>query len=51
MAYFITEKCSGCTACAHICPTGAISGEKDDRHLIDEHICIECDVYGNSDLD
>ena len=46
MAYTITEKCSGCTACAHICPTGAATGEKEERHLIDEHRCIECDACG-----
>jgi len=46
MAYYITEKCSGCTACAHICPTGAATGEKEKRHLIDEHSCIECDACG-----
>ena len=46
MAYNITEKCSGCTACAHICPTGAVTGEKEERHQIDEHSCIECDACG-----
>ena len=46
MAYFITEKCSGCTACVHICPTGAALGEKEKRHRIDEQSCIECDACG-----
>jgi len=46
MAYFITEKCSGCTACVRICPTGAVSGEKEERHQIDEQKCIECDACG-----
>jgi len=46
MAYHITEKCSGCRACARICPTGAISGEKEERHQINELICVECDACG-----
>lgn len=46
MAYFITEKCTGCTACARICPTGAVLGEKEERHKIDEQTCIECDACG-----
>ena len=46
MAYFITEKCSGCTSCAHICPTGAAAGEKEERHQIDEQSCIECGACG-----
>ena len=46
MAYYITEQCSGCTACAHICPTGAAAGEKEKRHRIDEQSCIECDACG-----
>jgi alcohol dehydrogenase len=46
MAYYITEKCSGCTACARICPTGAASGEKEERHQIDAQRCIECDACG-----
>jgi len=46
MAYFITENCSGCTACAHICPTSAISGEKEERHQIEEQTCIDCGACG-----
>ena len=46
MAYFITDKCSGCTACAHICPTGAVSGEKEERHQIDVQACIDCGACG-----
>jgi alcohol dehydrogenase len=46
MPYFITENCSGCTACAHICPTGAATGEKDERHRIKEDKCIDCGACG-----
>ncbi|MCG6912157.1 MAG: iron-containing alcohol dehydrogenase, partial [Deltaproteobacteria bacterium] len=46
MAYSISEDCSGCTACAHICPTGAATGEKNERHRIDEEKCIDCGACG-----
>ncbi|MBW1891615.1 MAG: iron-containing alcohol dehydrogenase [Deltaproteobacteria bacterium] len=46
MAYFITENCSGCTSCVHICPTGAAAGEKKEVHRIDEENCIECGACG-----
>jgi ferredoxin len=44
MAYFITETCTGCTACSRVCPTGAISGTRSQRHVVDETTCIECGV-------
>ena len=36
------EKCTGCTACVKICPTGATSGEKKQPHEIDQGKCIKC---------
>lgn len=41
------ERCSGCTACQHVCPVGAISMIPDEEGFlypeIDEEKCIECD--------
>lgn len=42
LQYRITEKCVGCTACARICPVGAITGTVKNLHLIDLIKCIKC---------
>ncbi len=42
LQYFITDKCKGCTACARVCPAGAISGEVKQMHKIDPMKCIKC---------
>lgn len=34
--------CTGCTACARVCPVQAISGERKKPHKIDPAICIKC---------
>jgi NADH-quinone oxidoreductase subunit F len=39
-----TEKCTGCTACARVCPTQAISGAVKAPHLIDQAKCIQCGI-------
>ena len=38
----IAEKCSGCGACAFVCPAKAISGEKKKPYRIDIDACIRC---------
>lgn len=43
LKYFILpDKCVGCTACAKVCPTNAISGEVRKTHIIDQEKCIKC---------
>ncbi len=38
----IPDNCTGCHACFKACPTGAISGEKKEAHVIDQDACIKC---------
>jgi NADH:ubiquinone oxidoreductase subunit F (NADH-binding)/NAD-dependent dihydropyrimidine dehydrogenase PreA subunit len=38
----IEDKCTGCTACARVCPTKAATGEKKKPHTINRDTCIKC---------
>jgi len=45
ISYHIDQKrCSGCGACARVCPVNAISGEKKKPHVINQNVCIQCGV-------
>jgi Na+-translocating ferredoxin:NAD+ oxidoreductase subunit B len=46
MAFYITENCTGCTACIKRCPTDAITGERKILHVIDPELCIDCGACG-----
>jgi NADH:ubiquinone oxidoreductase subunit F (NADH-binding)/(2Fe-2S) ferredoxin/NAD-dependent dihydropyrimidine dehydrogenase PreA subunit len=38
------ETCNGCRACFAACPSGAVSGERKEVHVIDQELCIKCDA-------
>ncbi|MDD4772631.1 MAG: NADH-quinone oxidoreductase subunit NuoF [Eubacteriales bacterium] len=38
----IEDKCTGCSACARVCPADAISGEIRKKYVIDPAKCIKC---------
>jgi NADH:ubiquinone oxidoreductase subunit F (NADH-binding)/(2Fe-2S) ferredoxin/NAD-dependent dihydropyrimidine dehydrogenase PreA subunit len=42
--YEITDQCVGCTLCARNCPENAISGERKQRHVIDQKKCTKCGI-------
>jgi len=42
------EKCTGCTACALLCPVDGIGGAKDHLHVINAVVCIKCGVCSDT---
>ncbi len=42
LQYRILDNCRGCTACARVCPTSAISGKVKEVHVIEQDKCIKC---------
>ncbi len=44
LSYEINDSCVGCTLCARNCPVACISGEKKQKHVIDQKKCIRCGV-------
>ncbi|PPA79329.1 MAG: NADH dehydrogenase I subunit F [ANME-2 cluster archaeon HR1] len=38
------DKCTGCGACMKNCPSGAITGEKKQPHVLDTGKCIKCQI-------
>ena len=46
MPYTIIETCCGCTACTKRCPTDAITGSRNEIHIIDPALCIDCGACG-----
>jgi electron transport complex protein RnfB len=46
MSHSISSTCTGCTACINICPVKAITGSRNNLHVIDATICIDCGACG-----
>jgi coenzyme F420-reducing hydrogenase delta subunit/ferredoxin len=43
ISYYIdSEKCQACMICANRCPVEAITGAKNQVHVIDQETCIKC---------
>ena len=43
VSYYIEpEKCQACMICARRCPVEAITGAKNEVHVIEQEICIKC---------
>ena len=42
LSYVVNDKCIGCGACKRVCPVDAVSGERKQKHVIDQDKCIKC---------
>jgi NADH:ubiquinone oxidoreductase subunit F (NADH-binding)/NAD-dependent dihydropyrimidine dehydrogenase PreA subunit len=42
ITYEITDACTGCTLCAKLCPSSAISGDRKQKHVINPKACTRC---------
>jgi NADH:ubiquinone oxidoreductase subunit F (NADH-binding)/(2Fe-2S) ferredoxin len=42
LTYQIKDNCVGCGACKRACPVDAVTGNKKEKHLIDQEKCIKC---------
>jgi len=42
ISYSINDNCAGCTLCKRKCPTSAITGERKEKHIISQPLCIKC---------
>jgi len=40
----LPDKCTGCLACIKPCPEAAITGEREQVHLLDQNKCIKCGI-------
>jgi len=44
VTFVVNDKCVGCTLCARNCPVACISGDRKQKHTIDQSKCIKCGV-------
>lgn len=42
LSFIIQDNCVGCGACKRVCPVNAISGNRKEKHVINQQLCIKC---------